>query len=263
MNNQTLDLKNKYNPEGSNLRALQNRMLEILICVDKICKENNIKYWLSSGTLLGAVRHGGFIPWDDDIDIEMKKEDYIKFLSIVERVLPYNYVLHNHETDNNYPYIYSKIRDLNSNIKEICIFNQDLKYNGAFIDIFPLEDTIPTFRKISNILYNRLCLGIINKNKLIFKINYYLLRKLVFPVFRLFTSFSNNKELHYSYGIGFLSESRSCDDIFPLKSIVFEGHKFYSPNYPDRYLKRLYGEDYMKIPKEIKYHIKDSNISIW
>ena len=61
-------LRTEYNPDGSILRRQQMKMLDILLRVDKFCKEHDIKYWLSSGTLLGAVRHGGFIPWDDDDD---------------------------------------------------------------------------------------------------------------------------------------------------------------------------------------------------
>lgn len=64
-------LREKFNPDGSTLRRQQLRMIELLDYVDSVCKENNIKYWISSGTLLGAVRHEGFIPWDDDLDIEM------------------------------------------------------------------------------------------------------------------------------------------------------------------------------------------------
>ena len=65
------DLRERFSPEGSMLRKQQLRMLEILLYIDKVCKEHGIRYWLSSGTLLGAVRHGGFIPWDDDLDVEM------------------------------------------------------------------------------------------------------------------------------------------------------------------------------------------------
>ena len=65
-------LRERFNPDGSMLRRQQLRMLEILLHIDRVCAEHNIKYWLSSGTLLGAMRHGGFIPWDDDLDIEMK-----------------------------------------------------------------------------------------------------------------------------------------------------------------------------------------------
>lgn len=64
-------LRVKYNPDGSLLRNAQLRMLEILIDFDRVCRKHDIKYWLSSGTLLGAVRHGGFIPWDDDLDVDL------------------------------------------------------------------------------------------------------------------------------------------------------------------------------------------------
>ena len=68
------DLRVKYNPDGSILRQHQLKMLDILIVIDGICKKHGIKYWISDGTLLGAVRHGGFIPWDDDLDIQMMRK---------------------------------------------------------------------------------------------------------------------------------------------------------------------------------------------
>ena len=61
------ELRERYNPDGSILRKQQLRMLEMLQYIDFVCKKHNIRYWLCSGTLLGAVRHGGFIPWDDDV----------------------------------------------------------------------------------------------------------------------------------------------------------------------------------------------------
>jgi lipopolysaccharide cholinephosphotransferase len=68
-------LRQRYNPDGSLLRRQQMRMLDILLEVDRICKKNDIPYWLSSGTLIGAMRHDCFIPWDDDLDIEMMRKD--------------------------------------------------------------------------------------------------------------------------------------------------------------------------------------------
>ena len=71
-----------YNGEGTLLRQAQLRMLNILLEVDKICRKNNLSYWIDYGTLLGAVRHKGYIPWDDDIDISMPSDDYKKFTEI-------------------------------------------------------------------------------------------------------------------------------------------------------------------------------------
>ena len=71
----TFVLNEKYNPEGSQLRKAQLRMLELLVFIDEVCRKNDIPYWLDSGTLLGAMRHGGFIPWDDDADICILRSD--------------------------------------------------------------------------------------------------------------------------------------------------------------------------------------------
>jgi lipopolysaccharide cholinephosphotransferase len=69
------ELKERYNPEGSVLRKSQMRMLDMLVFIDKVCQENNLIYWIEGGTLLGAVRHDGFIPWDDDADLCMPYKD--------------------------------------------------------------------------------------------------------------------------------------------------------------------------------------------
>ena len=79
---QTADFS-RYNPEGSMLRRDQKELVEILKVLADICDRNGIRWWLSSGTLLGAVRHKGFVPWDDDVDIEMLKEDYLKLKKIL------------------------------------------------------------------------------------------------------------------------------------------------------------------------------------
>ena len=79
------------------LKQLQATMLEMLKLVDKICRENDIKYSLCSGTLLGAVRHKGFIPWDDDLDIRMTRDNYDKFLAVWDEIKPEGYALQNKE----------------------------------------------------------------------------------------------------------------------------------------------------------------------
>ena len=76
-------LREQYNPDGSTLRRAQLRMLDMLKFLDRVCRENGIRYWIDFGTLLGAVRHDGFIPWDDDTDVCMLKEDADAFKRVM------------------------------------------------------------------------------------------------------------------------------------------------------------------------------------
>lgn len=254
-----------YNPEGSTLRMIQLRMLDILKCVDAICRKYDIKYWLSSGTLLGAVRHGGFIPWDDDLDIEMLRGDYLKLLRILPSELPQQYVLQSYKNDFNYIYLFCKVRDLNSEIVERCGVNRGLKYNGVFIDLFPLEPSFDILAKFSAVLFDRCCFNLASTNKKVLnklcKLNLFILLNSVFPFFRVISRFSNSEKIGHTFGVNFLKK-RSLDDIFPLKQIMFEGHLFYAPCNYDSYLKKLYG-DYMKIPDSKDVHVMDGRIKIW
>ena len=121
------------------LRRQQMRMLEILVEVDRICKKHNIRYWLSSGTLIGALRHNGFIPWDDDLDIEMMRSDYLRLMQILPSELPDWLALQNDETDPNYFYFYAKVRDRRSKMLEQNGYDRLWKEQGIYIDIFPME----------------------------------------------------------------------------------------------------------------------------
>ena len=91
------------------IRKLQNELLSILKEIDQICKRNNIKYFAVGGTLLGAVRHHGFIPWDDDIDIGMLRSDYNKFILIAKKELPNNYFVLNFDENNHFPASFTKV----------------------------------------------------------------------------------------------------------------------------------------------------------
>ena len=95
----SVELKEKYNPEGSILRRAQLRMLDMLLYIDKICKDNDLEYTLADGNLLGAIRHGGFIPWDDDMDICMDRDNYNKLCNILITSPHPQYVLQNNDTD--------------------------------------------------------------------------------------------------------------------------------------------------------------------
>lgn len=110
------------------------KSVEILEYFDKFCIENNLSYFVCYGTLLGAIRHGGFIPWDDDIDVVMSREDYEKFLKIHNNS---KYKIGHYDNDKNYPYMWSKLYDSTTRLEESCM----KKYNmGIFIDIFPVDN---------------------------------------------------------------------------------------------------------------------------
>ena len=112
--------------------------LDILKVFIEICKKYDLKYFLLGGTALGAVRHKGFIPWDDDIDVGMPREDYEKFLNKVQNELPPHLFLQTHITDKNYPNNFAKIRNCNTTFIETSV--QNIKMNhGVYIDIFPLD----------------------------------------------------------------------------------------------------------------------------
>lgn len=113
-------------------------LLSVMKDVDKICRENNIKYFLYAGTLLGAINHGGFIPWDDDVDIVMFREDYEKFCSILEKEHSDKYFIQTYLTDYYHPDNRMKIRVKGTEFITGSYYDQKLISNGLFIDIAPL-----------------------------------------------------------------------------------------------------------------------------
>ena len=121
---------NKYNAIGTDLRKMQLKMLEMLEFLDYICQKYSIPYWLGAGTLLGAVRHGGFIPWDDDLDIEMQKHDYKKLLKVLKTEMSDKYILQVHQSDRNYIFPIAKFRDKNSHISELHNADKNYKYHN-------------------------------------------------------------------------------------------------------------------------------------
>ncbi len=119
------------------LRQVQLVQLEILKEVKRVCDQAQIHYWLDSGTFLGAVRHGGFIPWDDDLDIGMLREDYERFLRICKDTLSEQYVLQDWNQTPGYPYAFAKVRKKGTVYRELK--DESFSENGIFIDIFPYD----------------------------------------------------------------------------------------------------------------------------
>lgn len=126
--------------------------LDLLLAFDRVCKANNLKYFLMHGTLLGAIRHNGFIPWDDDIDVAMLREDYDRLLEIASKEFSTPYFFQTPYTDNGYFFSFPKLR--NENTTGISVSFQFEQFNqGLFLDIFPL-DNCPM--EDAQIRYNRI-----------------------------------------------------------------------------------------------------------
>jgi len=120
------------------MNDLQKKEFELLKYFLDICEKLNLKYYLVCGSALGAVKYKGFIPWDDDMDIALPREDYEKFLEKAPSMLPENLFLQNYRTDKNFPAVFSKLR--NSSTTYIESGYKNLKINhGVFIDIFALD----------------------------------------------------------------------------------------------------------------------------
>ena len=119
------------------LRKVQLVQLDIAKEVDRICKKHNIKYFLVGGTLIGAVRHKGFIPWDDDLDIGMLRSDYDKFFEIAQKELYKKYEIVDWKIDPYYPHPMAKV------VKKGTIYREskrrDNGNHGIWIDIFPYD----------------------------------------------------------------------------------------------------------------------------
>ena len=134
-----MDGFNRFNPEGSVLRLHQMKMLRILEFVDRVCRKHGIRYWLSSGTLLGAVRHGGFIPWDDDMDVCMLRPEYDKFVAYCneheEELYPFK--LMSKYTADDYPFNLQRFCD--TRFKMVKTDGLSDAGMGLFIDIYPLD----------------------------------------------------------------------------------------------------------------------------
>lgn len=257
-------------------RKMQLIELDMLVELDRVCRENGIKYRITGGTLLGAVRHKGFIPWDDDADVNMLREDYEKFKKIAYKLNPDICYFQDHDTDPEYRWGYGKIR--RTGTKYVRVGQEHLKCKtGIFIDVFPL-DNVPN-STIGRIVQDWCCfmlrkvayseVGRVSEKESPFARKVYTLLSKIpidFVHRRLKAMTKNNRNtdpndvrvlsfkaagklytknsLHSRYGVNkeWMREFREYD---------FEGKKLIGPkNYHD-YLTYMYG-DYMKLPPENK-----------
>ena len=253
-------MKNLETYRQKNIEAIHKKELAILCAIRDICNRHNIDYWLDGGTCLGAVRHGGFIPWDDDIDIAMRKDDIKRFVEVAKTELPEGLFLQTRDTDPSYNSPITKVRDTNSFMVEYGDdFNKPYQ-KGLFVDIFPMI-TYPNFsRSACKRITKGYCKanGVLNKPhtyswRSVAELFWFGVKKACYLLSWKISCLLHKKGTYYSntlaengYGI-----MHRTDSIFPVKPIVFEGETFSGPANPDAYLTDLY-KDYMQLPPEEK-----------
>lgn len=120
------------------MNQVQEKTLELLRIFVNICEKYNIPYYVVCGTALGAVKYGGFIPWDDDIDVGLLRQDYQRFLEMAPQELPEWCFLQNYKTDREFPYIFSKLRNSNTTFLEEKLSGVSINH-GIYMDVFPLD----------------------------------------------------------------------------------------------------------------------------
>ena len=239
------------------LRKAQLIMLDMLIEFDAICKKHQLQYWLDSGTLLGAVRHQGFIPWDDDIDLSMPVEDYNKFLKIAKSELSSEIFLQTSQTDKDFKFDNIKLRSNKASIVEFHEKDKQIKYHqGVFVDIFPMLTIENT--EANKKLYD----STLKEIRDVSSISLHTPNGKDDPVKRA-TLVASLKQKHQGWEInkskviygGEMPDVAAWFDIekvFPLTTMEFEGHSFPIPNNPGHYLDAIYSFDYRQLPPKSK-----------
>ncbi len=258
----------------SDLENMHKIQLNMLIEFDKICRRNNIKYILDAGTLLGAVRHQGFIPWDDDIDVRMLRDDYEKFCVVANKELPETMFFQNYKNDKGYPWMYSKIRMKGT--KAVRIGQDRLNMEeGIYMDIFPC-DGVPDDNKKKK-KHNRLAK--IYRKILYARIGKYSCDKwyerlwwsLVCVIPRSYVYKQSDKLVkkyteHNCKRVGTIGWHELPDVngflngyFTDLTEVEFEGHMFYAPRDWDGFLTYSFGKDYMQLPP-VEQRFKDPGL---
>lgn len=255
---------------------LQDKILEIMVYIDSFCKEHNIKYFLMGGSALGAMRHGGFIPWDDDLDIFMDYDNYCKFTNCCEKYLDTNKYYFQKEDSKELPHFFSKIR-MNGTT---CFSPVDKKngHLGVFVDIMCLNKAAKTNfgRKIQYYAAGML------KAKAITKTNYkakgfkkkiqlFISKIFVIGPFKMFLLYlvrKNNKKESDKYAHLF-GRAKFKNSFYPVSDFIeqrfvdFETVKLAVPSNVENYLTIRYGSKYMEMPDEKTKALYQSHAGVW
>ncbi len=260
---------------GNELKQLQIILTQILSDITKVCEENDIEYFIIGGTALGAIRHTGFIPWDDDIDIGMTRSNYNKFIKIAPEKLPPHLFVQNPDTEPGDPFVYTKVRMNSTKFVEYC--NRNVKmHQGAYVDIFAFDEVSDdetifkkqweNVQKAVKIFAWRFVPDLSEKPNslktyikwIIKKIVYFLMhfrsgKKIIDNVIEEQSKYNGCKSkaiCNTLYPV-FKRDYFIKEELYPLKKYKFENIEVYGAGDIDAYLKNMYG-NYMELPPEDK-----------
>lgn len=267
------DLQDTYG-----ILKLQDKILEIMVYIDNFCQEHGITYYLMGGSALGAIRHGGFIPWDDDLDIFMDYENYQKFIDCCEKHLDTERFYFQREDTEELPYFFSKIR-MNGTT---CIEPVDLKkkgnHYGIFVDIMCLNNAAKSNlgRKLqyyaAGMLKAKACsktnytaVGFVKRMQLFISkvLVVGFIKKILLHIVRGNNRHDSDTVAHL-FGRAKFENSFYPKNIFEKQRFVpFENHSLAVPSGVEEYLRLRFGEKYMDMPSDETKAIYQSHAEIW
>lgn len=250
------------------LAQLKNTELQILKEFDKLCKTNGLTYFITAGTLLGAVRHKGFIPWDDDIDVVMLRKDFKKLNGVCKKALPEGLFLQDKKNDKGYPFHFDKIRLDNTEVVDPFLEGVNM-HKGIYIDVFPV-DKCPENNKLAQFMFkwvSTTSYALIAKQNKDFDFDYtkksahmlyhfmikmprgfvIAMRDFVVGIFNVFCS--GKKLCTVSGAHGFPRETYKSEWFEEKIMLPFESGEYPAPKGYDSLLTNMYG-DYMKPPDD-------------
>ena len=262
------------------LKKLQDEELDILVMFSAFCASHGLKWFLESGTCLGALRHKGFIPWDDDIDIGMLRPDYDRMLTLAQNELPHGYSLHTFENTNGFPGFFAKI------YKDDTVFEtQETREagcpQGIFIDIFPYDalqrkedpgrhkqmSNAQKWKSISYLYHSKSIrvphggfLGAVEAfacNFAHYVVKFFFSREQIASGWeRSICHGCESPDAEWAILMGQKIRAYSYSDLLPVSHALFCGCQFPVPNKPEVMLERLYGDwRSLPAPEDRKTHL--------
>lgn len=284
--------------KGEKLKQLQAHLTEMVRNINIMCQENGITYTLSGGTCLGAIRHHGFIPWDDDVDLNMPRKDWEKFVTVIKEKYADRYTIHIPGETPDYELCFGRVRERNTLLRCREDFNMPDEECGVYVDIF-IMDNVPN-SKLMRYLHGFVSMALgfaLSCRRFTANLNDYLFladdNKELISIFKkkarigiLFSFLSvnawikawdkwnallkNKKTKYVSIPVGrkhYFEETQPTENFLPVSWGDFEGIKVPIPANPEPYMTSLYGPDYMTPPPEaerethvvLAFELEDNN----